>query len=35
MDCYINKKIDFKNISDILKKQKEFIMNIIANVAHK
>ena len=35
MDCYINKKIDFKNISVILKKQKEFIMNIIANVAHK
>ena len=35
MDCYVNKKIDFKNISVILKKQKEFIMNIIANVAHK
>lgn len=35
MDCYINKKIDFKNISTIMRKQKEFIMNIIANVAHK
>ena len=35
MDCYINKNIDFKNISTILKKQKEFIMNIIANVANK
>lgn len=35
MDCYINKKIDFKNISIIMKRQKEFIMNIIANVAHK
>lgn len=35
MDCYINKKIDFKNISQIMRKQKEFIMNIIASVAHK
>lgn len=35
MDCYVNKKIDFKNISNIMKKQKEFIMNIIANIAHK
>mmetsp|Transcript_16918 Transcript_16918/g.18883 ORF Transcript_16918/g.18883 Transcript_16918/m.18883 type:complete len:204 (+) Transcript_16918:94-705(+) len=35
MDCYINKYIDFKNISQIMKKQKEFIMNIIANASHK
>jgi histone acetyltransferase len=35
MDCYINKYIDFKNISKIMKKQKEFLMNIIANIAHK
>ncbi|CAI2371846.1 unnamed protein product [Moneuplotes crassus] len=35
MDCYINKYIDFKNISQIMKKQKEFIMNVISNIAHK
>jgi histone acetyltransferase len=35
MDCYINKKIDFQNISNIMKKQKELIMTIIANIAHR
>lgn len=35
MDWYINKYIDFKNISRIMKSQKEFLMNVIANIAHK
>jgi histone acetyltransferase len=35
MDCYVSKKIDFKNISNIMKKQKEFVMNIVTNIAHK
>ena len=35
MDCYVNKKIDFKNISNIMKKQKEFLMNVVANICYK
>lgn len=35
MDCYINKKIDYMNISKIIKQHKEFLVSIISKNAHK
>jgi len=35
MDCYINKKIDYQNISKIIKQHKEFLVSIISKNAHK
>jgi len=35
MDCYINKKIDYWNISKIIKQHKEFLVSVISKHAHK
>jgi len=35
MDCYINKKIDYQNISKIIKQHKEFLVKIVSKIAHK
>lgn len=35
MDCYINKKIDFRNISKIIKDHKELLVQVVSKVAHK
>lgn len=35
MDCYINKKIDYQNISKIIKQHKEFLVKMVSKIAHK